>query len=127
MPNAIVEKPPIESKDVRLALFSYIDENVHVVYSPALNLYGYGNDEEEARQSFSVTLEEYLDYTRENGTLRRDLERLGWQIDVQSQSISAPPIEQVVRQNPDFNGILTNRPLKTYHRIVRFDAFDQPA
>lgn len=108
-------------------LFSYIDENVHVVSSPALDLYGYGNDEEEARQSFSTALNEYLDYTRETETLLLDLERLGWYIDPKARTLASPSLEATLRQNTDFGAVLANRPLKTYHRIVRFDAFGQPS
>ncbi len=49
MPNVLTEQASLNAQEVRLALFSYIDENVQVVYSPVLDLYGYGNDEEEAR------------------------------------------------------------------------------
>lgn len=121
------EQPSQIQQDVRLVLFSFIDENVHAVYSPALDLYGYGNDEEEARRSFSTALEEYLDYTRENDTLLPDLARLGWQIDASTRTVAAPSLEETIRRNPEFGAVLTNRPLKTYHRIVRLDAFGQPA
>lgn len=65
-----------EGVAIRLALFSYIEEDVHVVYAPALDLYGYGNDEFEARASFSVALEEYVSYTTTEHTLSDDLRRL---------------------------------------------------
>ena len=62
---------------VKLSLFTFIEENVHVVYSPALDLYGYGNDEHEARHSFEVALQEYIRHTAEHKTLDKDLKKYG--------------------------------------------------
>ncbi len=54
------EKFPSQSVSVKLSLFTFIEENVHLLYSPAVDLYGYGNDEHEARHSFEVSLQVYV-------------------------------------------------------------------
>ena len=64
--------------EVGLSLLSYQDEGLHVIFSPALDVFGYGNTEKEARSSFNETLEEFLRYTSNKGTLQAELLRLDW-------------------------------------------------
>lgn len=123
MERIIFEGKFSEGVEMRLTLFSYIEENVHVIYSPHLDLYGYGNDEEEARRSFSSTIEEYITFTHENNTLEKDLEKIGWKINRQSGRVDFPQIAQLLQHNPHFGDVLANRPLKTYHQRVSIPAF----
>lgn len=109
--------------DVRLALLSYIQDDVHVVYSPALDLYGYGNDEIEARASFSVVLEEYISYTAKEATLVEDLKRLGWEINLQSHTISMPGWINLLQDNAHLNDVVTNRSFKKFDFSTRIPAF----
>src|SRR5690606_9995731 len=63
-----------------LSLISFVEEGTHIIYSPALDLSGYGNSEEEAKESFQVVLQEFLSYCMNKKTLYTELERLGWSI-----------------------------------------------
>lgn len=54
-------------------------ENVFVFYSPALDLYAYGDDEQTALQAFEETITLYLNYVLTVGTLAEHLDSLGWQ------------------------------------------------
>ncbi|RME15031.1 MAG: hypothetical protein D6799_06490 [Bacteroidetes bacterium] len=48
---------------VQLFLIKFVDENgVHIVYSPHLDLAGYGENEKEAQESFNIHLNEFIDY-----------------------------------------------------------------
>lgn len=67
-----------EGTEVGLSVLSYRDEDLYVLFSPALDLFGYGHTDKEARQSFDETLNEFLRYTSNKGTLQAELTRLGW-------------------------------------------------
>ena len=49
-----------------------------VIYSPALDISGYGNTPEEAKKDFDVALKIFLDETTAHQTLNKALEELGW-------------------------------------------------
>jgi len=112
-----------EGVDVPLALLSYVEEGVHVIYSPALDLYGYGNDELEARAGFATTLEEYLSFTAEENSLSADLSRLGWVVNPQSHSVTMPAWTSLLDKNPYLNDVIMNRPFKKFDQPTRFPAF----
>jgi hypothetical protein len=63
-----------------LALVEFEEGNVTIVYSPALDLSGYGYSPEEAKQSFSEALQEFFRYTNNKNTLDKVLKDLGWAI-----------------------------------------------
>ena len=65
---------------VGLSLVEFEEENVTIVYSPALDLSGYGYSQEEAKQSFSEALNEFLRYTTNKNSLDKVLKDLGWAI-----------------------------------------------
>ena len=46
-----------------LPLIIFEEDNNVITYCPALDLSGYGSNEEEAKKSFEVTLSEYFKYT----------------------------------------------------------------
>ncbi len=60
-----------------LPLNHFQDENqVHFVHSPDLDVTGYGNTFEEARRSFDLVLNDFIDYTQKKGTLNMFLTSL---------------------------------------------------
>ena len=66
---------------VKLLLFHFEDENkVHFIYSPHLDLTGYDNNFEEARKSFEIVFEDFIDYTLKKKTLNKVLTGLGWEL-----------------------------------------------
>lgn len=68
--------------EVKLSLYLFRDEGVYIVYSPTLDLLGYGNTKKESCKSFECVLSGYLEYCVENSTLLRDLDRNRWMLDV---------------------------------------------
>jgi predicted RNase H-like HicB family nuclease len=64
--------------NVRLTLLGFEQDNLFVLYSPALDIYAYGDDQAEAKQAFDETIQLYLDHVREENSLDEDLRRLGW-------------------------------------------------
>ncbi len=100
-----------------LQLFAFVEEHTHHLYSPALDLFGYGDTEQEAEESFSIVLEEFVRYTTNKGTLRKELERLGWSVKNNNRNnkrlnISSPPFEQLM-ENVNISEIINNNECKT--------------
>ncbi len=63
---------------LKLTLIGYKDGEYFVLYSPTLDLYAYGENEDEAFQAFEETVELYLDHVIKENTLESDLKKLGW-------------------------------------------------
>ena len=93
----------IKVKALKLSLISYKDDEAYYSYCPALELIGYGDNEQEAQDSFKIVLEEYLRYTTENQTLFADLENLGWKRN--GRKLRPPEIVESLQKNGEFNSI----------------------
>lgn len=63
-----------------LAIFIFKEGTSYIAYSPALDLSGYGETEEEARSSFNIAISEYFKYGVTEGTLYKDLKEHGWRM-----------------------------------------------
>ncbi len=62
----------------QLAVVIFQENHAWIAYSPELDLAGYGLNQEEAKKSFEVNVEEFFTYTIEHGTLQKEMKRLGW-------------------------------------------------
>ena len=101
--------------EIRLALFSYVDEGVNVVYAPALDMFGYGEAEPVALQSFETTLNEYLTYVIQHKTLCKDLKKYGCTLSkFEEEFCKAPALHELLLQDETFRKIINNR---SYRRL----------
>jgi len=114
---------PNQGVSVKLSLFTFIEDNVHVVYSPALDLYGYGNDEHEARHSFKVSLDEYVKYTTDKKTVEKDLKKYGWKIDKDHKTLNSPDVFSLLETNKSFRNIVNKKAFKKFDLDVQIPAF----
>ncbi len=72
-----------------LLLFNFQDENdVHFIYSPHLDLTGYGHNDEDAKSSFTIVFEDFMHYTINKGTLLDILKELGWEVQSEKKKIN---------------------------------------
>lgn len=75
----------IISKDgnikVTLDVYLFMDGDTYIAYSPALDLSGYGMSESEAKDSFSIVMEEYINYGLSHRTLVKDLRAHRWNVE----------------------------------------------
>ncbi len=91
----------------KLELYSFIEDDVHVVYCPALDLSGYGYDLEEAKKSFSEVFSMHFSYCINKNTLHDDLKKHGWSVrSKKSKDIKAPAYEDLIKNNEAFREIL---------------------
>lgn len=111
---------------VRLLLFHFEDENkVHFIYSPHMDLTGYGNDIVEAKKSFEIVFEDFVDYTLKKKTLGKVLPDLGWDLKRSTKrpkKVLAPSITSVIKENEYVSEIFDKYSVNTYHQEVGLPA-----
>ena len=107
---------------VKLLLVHFRDEDgVHFIYSPHLDLTGYGTNVDEAKSSFEVVLEDFIDYTLKKKTLGKVLKDLGWELKgslKKPKKVLAPSITTVISKNEYVAEIFDKYPVNTYHEEV---------
>lgn len=112
---------------VKLLLFHFVDENkINFIYSPHLDLTGYGNNTEDAQHSFEIVLEDFVDYTMKKKTLGKVLHQLGWTLKGLPQrpkKVIAPSITSIIKDNKYISEIFDKYPVNTFHQEIGLPAF----
>lgn len=106
--------------EAKLSLFSFEEDGMHVIFSPALDLFGYGKTDQEAKDSFLVALEEFITYTTNKKTLFKELQRLGWDIkgSKQHRKIKSPDLVKMASENKELSDLLENKNFTKYDELV---------
>ncbi|MCK9400880.1 MAG: hypothetical protein M0Q51_12940 [Bacteroidales bacterium] len=108
---------------INLPFIIFEEGGAQVVYCPALDVSGYGNNEEEAFESFKVCLGEFLLYTTHKKTFTEELRRLGWTIKKSKFKPMVPPqISQLLEENDNFSRIFNNYPFRKIDHSVSLPA-----
>ena len=107
---------------VGLSLVEFQEENVFIIYSPALDLQGYGYSTEEAKKSFSESLHEFFKYTTNKNTLDNILKKLGWQINGSKKKpkFNPPKDSDLVTNNSTFSDIINTKNYKVFREDIEF-------
>lgn len=112
---------------VKLFLIHFEDENkVHFIYSPHLDLTGYGNNIDDAKKSFGIIFEDFVDYTLKKKTLGKILIELGWGLKgpaKKPKKLVAPSITSVIKDNSFVSEIFDKYAVNTFHQEVSLPAF----
>ncbi|TAD95416.1 MAG: hypothetical protein EAZ97_15530 [Bacteroidetes bacterium] len=87
---------------VLLSLLVFKENDLYFVYSPTLDITGYDYSKKGAKESFKEVLSFFLEHNLEQGTLHKELERLGWNLK-QAENPIPPNLKQIVRHNKNFN------------------------
>jgi len=97
--------------NIGLSLVQFKEDEVIILYSPALDLSGYGNTEKEAYDSFSIALNEFIRYTKNKKTLNTILKDLGWIIKGSNKKpkFKSPKDSDLVNTNPTYNDIINSK------------------
>ena len=103
-----------------LAIVNYRDGKETVIFCPALDLCAVGSDLKVAEKEFKELMALYLEETEEFGTLKNDLERLGWQFE--PTKISPPKITKLISSNPLFRKVLSSSSYTSRHKQVYLPA-----
>lgn len=109
--------------NVKLFLAHFQDENgTHIIFSPHLDLSGYGNSLEEAKESFNIAFEDFVDYTLKKKTLGKVLRNLGWKLKGNQKlpkKVLAPSISSIIRENDYVSEIFDKYNVNTFHQDVQ--------
>ena len=107
---------------VGLSLVEFEEDNVTIIYSPALDLSGYGYNHVEAKNSFSEALHEFFRYTSNKKTLDKILKDLGRAIkgSKKKPKFNPPKDSDLISLNPMYNEIVNNKSYKVSREDVEF-------
>jgi len=100
-----------ELHKVTLSLIEFNEDNTFIIYSPALDLSGYGYTQEEAKESFNEALIEFVKYTSNKKTTDKILTSLGW-IKKKYHNVStfSPPKDSdLIKSNTQYSEIIDNK------------------
>ena len=98
---------------VGLSLVEFNEDDIVIIYSPALDLSGYGH---------SKSLHEFFRYTHNKNTLDKVLKDLGWSIKgTKKKPKFNPPLDSdLVSSNSLYNEIVNNKSYKVSREQVEF-------
>lgn len=107
---------------VGLSLIEFNENDVTIVYSPALDISGYGYNSDEAKNSFNIALHEFFQYTNNKKTFDKVLTELGWTIkgSKKKPKMEAPLNSDLIAKNPLYNDIINSKNYKVYKEDVEF-------
>lgn len=108
-----------------LPLISFEEDGVTIIYSPALDLSGSGYSITEAKASFWEAMSEFFRYTINKKTLAVELKRLGWSVkgNKVNRKVSAPDFSTLLKNNKEFEDIVTNKEFRKFNETVQIPAF----
>lgn len=110
----------LKKDEFEISLIQFQENNIFFLFAPALDITGYGKDEMEARQSFGITLDEFLKYTKENNTIEKSLFELGWTHDVLQNKLIPPKDSDLINNNSSYKDILNDKEFTTNRIKISF-------
>ena len=108
---------------VEIGVLIFREDNNIIAYSPALDLSGYGKNENEAIKSFKLTLEEFFRYTLNKETFESELERLGWKYYKTDKKIEPPYLIELLKNNNYLSDIIREKEYKKYNQNIEFPVY----
>lgn len=119
-------KNAVSDLKARIVLISFQESDNYIVYSPHLEVSGYGKTPDEAKKSFEESLAIFLDYTTKKKTLHKVLLSLGWVLKKGTpkhiQKINAPELSDLLSKNTQLQKILNKQDVVTRHQEVLIPA-----
>ena len=107
-----------------VVLFSFQDADNYIVYSPQLDISGYGKTQKEALSSFDYCLAGFLDHSVKNETLFDELTCLGWKLKKGTNNnlkqIKAPSWSDIIKKNQSLKVLLSEYNISTQQIEVEF-------
>lgn len=94
---------------VNVPVMLFMESDIHIAYIPVLDISGYGKDEEEAKQSLKISLDEYFSDTHNKNTLLADLKAHGWTIKKKTKPFIAPELSKLLNTNEYLQDIFDSR------------------
>jgi len=110
--------------DVTVNIVQFKDTGNYIIYAPALEVYGYGKTIQEAKDSFAVCLEEFIDYTIAKGTFIPELKRLGWTIkgNKNNRTFKIPDFSEMLINNEHLIQVMNTKEVRTFKADIPIPA-----
>lgn len=106
--------------NVKLPLIAFEEDGSKIVYCPALDVSGYGRTDDEANESFAISLESFLSYSINKGTFLEELQKLGWKVKSMNQQLMRPPdMSKLLCKNENFSRIFNNHAFRKYDQQIK--------
>lgn len=118
-----VKKLGKRSIRMNLKVLFFREDSTYFAYLPSLDLTGYGNNEDEAKSSLKIVLDEFLTYTLNKNTLFLELQRLGWKVKNKRKPMTAPKISDLINTNDQLKDIVNEKQYSTFNIPVNVPAF----
>ena len=107
--------------NVNLEVLIFMEDNVYIAYSPALDISAFGETEDQAKEEFGNNMRSYITYCMNKKTLLQDLKAHGWTVKSKNR-IKAPTEEQLIKMNHTYNDIRNNKNYKTIREDIAIPA-----
>ena len=106
--------------EVQLSLLTFEEDGVIIYYSPALDLSGYGKNNREAKESFNIALEEFLQYTLNKATLKSVLKNLGWKLSGKGKTIKyqQPFLDHMLAENKYLSSVVREKEFQRINQTI---------
>ncbi|MFZ5552973.1 MAG: hypothetical protein ACOZCO_07645 [Bacteroidota bacterium] len=104
--------------DVNLTVLTWKDKDIYYVYAPALDLTGYDKSLNAAKDSFTETLNQTLNYMQNKGTIFDELERLGWTVNRKKKRVVAPNHEEILSDNKHYRDLVKKAGVRKSKRDI---------
>ena len=110
--------------EVKLSVIQFRENNVEIIYSPALDISGYGETIHKAKDSFEIALDEFIRYTMSKGTFIAELEKLGWKITGKKRNrrYEPPYFDHLLRDREYLSQIVRNKEFTKSDQCVSLPA-----
>ena len=113
----IFSKGNVQTIEIEIDLIEFQEDGLYYMYTPALDLIGYGRTKEEAKKSWDIVMQEYFKYTMNKKTFIEDLENHGWSIS--KKHLNPPSFTWLIQNNEQVSEVVnkhnyykTTRPVK---------------
>ena len=110
--------------DTHLSLLSFVEDEIHYLYSPELDIYGYGQSETQARDSFSTTFKSTINYMVNKSTLTEELKSFGWTVKKNKKGVlyTPPLFSHLIEENEEVRNIVNTKVYTKYNHAVQLPA-----
>lgn len=106
---------------ISLAIIKFEEDGYKIIYCPAIDVSGYGLTDEEAEESFKISLSEFFRYTINKGTFDDELRRMGWIIPKSKHKQMTPPtMSKLLSENDNFSRIFNDHTYIKTDRTIDF-------
>lgn len=114
----------MQEVSINISIFVFLDEESkrYMAYCPSLDLIGYADTKQGAKNDFEYVLDEYLKYCTEKGTLEQDLTAHGWEL--VGDTTTEPNFLSLLENNETLASLIASR--KDYYCTHISRTFSKP-